>query len=516
MRRPRARAARARSRRPRLTTRRGRSTPLPADLTAVCWGRRGSLYVQVQDRSQRELRLLRFAPPGGTECGWRAAAPGGPPLLGTLVLHETSPCWVGLHSCFRELDDGALLWASARSGFLHLYRHAPSGACEGALTAGEWVVDSVEAVDETASLVYFTGSLGDAAQRNLFCAPLRCRAVGAVPRRLTPEDGWHVVEVAHARAVFVDVFSALGKPHVVTLCRLADGSQLARLFESEDPRAGPSLPGPELATIRSAQGDELHAVIYHPPSRFARPRPLIVSAYGGPEKQTTTNSWALNAAMREQYYAQEGFVVLRLDNRGSARRGAAFEQALHGQLGAVEVADQVAGVEALVARGLVDASKVGMIGWSYGGYLSLLCLAQAPATFCAACCGAPVATWEGYASYYTERYLGLPDEQPAGYAASAALSYVPRIADSARLLLVHGLLDENVHFRHTALLVQALTAHGKRHELLALPTSRHVPSRHDYRVYVEERIAEFFRSALGGGGGAGAMDGAGDDVNDDG
>lgn len=278
---------------PTPPARRARVGCAPPDLVSVCFGRENSLFVQVQNRSQRALRLLRFAPPG-SEGGWRAANAGAPPLLGTIVLEERSPCWVSLHTCFRELNDGALVWASARTGFQHLYLFSAAGKCEGALTAGQWVVDSVEAVDEATNLIHFSGSLGDSAQRNLFSAPLRAAAAPAAPRaaapppsssagarhkqggrhadepppppqaptRLTREDGWHVVEVSHGRRLFVDTFSAIGTPFQVTLRRLSDGQGLVRLFESCDPRLSRlRLPSPEVLRLRNQQGDELRAVV---------------------------------------------------------------------------------------------------------------------------------------------------------------------------------------------------------------------------------------------------------------
>lgn len=194
--------------------------------------------------------------------------------------------------------------------------------------------------------------------------------------------------------------------------------------------------------------------------------------------------------------AQEGYVVLRLDGRGSARRGKAFELPLYRNMGEAEVEDQADGVRHLIAQGLVDASRVGVIGWSYGGYLALLCLARAPDVFHAAVAGAPVTHWEGYDTHYTERYMGLPRENPAGYTRSSVLTHTDSIADSARLLLVHGLLDENVHFRHTARLIDELIKSRKRYELLIFPNERHTPRRHSDRVFLEERIFDFFQSAL--------------------
>jgi dipeptidyl-peptidase-4 len=188
--------------------------------------------------------------------------------------------------------------------------------------------------------------------------------------------------------------------------------------------------------------------------------------------------------------------VLRLDNRGSARRGVAFEQALYGNMGYAEVCDQVDGVHHLVKAGLADPKRVGVIGWSYGGYLALLCLARAPNTFHAAVAGAPVTHWAGYDTCYTERYMGMPSDNAVGYDRSSVMSHVSGMADSARLLVVHGLLDENVHFGHTARLIDSLIKCGKRYELLLFPSERHTPRRHSDRVYMEKRIFDFFQSAL--------------------
>lgn len=199
--------------------------------------------------------------------------------------------------------------------------------------------------------------------------------------------------------------------------------------------------------------------------------------------------------------------MLRLDGRGSSRRGKAFELPLFRNMGHAEVEDQADGVRCLTAEGLADASRVGVIGWSYGGYLALLCLARAPDVFHAAVAGAPVTHWDGYDTHYTERYMGLPSENAAGYINSSVMAHVDAISDSAKLLLVHGLLDENVHFRHTARLIDELIKCRKRYELLLFPNERHTPRRHSDRVYMEERIFHFFQAALlSGAKGRGAAD----------
>jgi dipeptidyl-peptidase-4 len=221
---------------------------------------------------------------------------------------------------------------------------------------------------------------------------------------------------------------------------------------------------------------------------------VIVSVYGGPHAQRVVNGWMMTADLRSQYWAQEGFLVFKLDNRGSPRRGLAFEGAIAGNLGDLEVRDQVDGVRFLAARPDADTERVGVYGWSYGGYMALMCLARAPEVFKAAVAGAPVTHWDGYDTCYTERYMGHPAENPEGYQRSSVMAHAENIR--GRLLLIHGLIDENVHFRHTASLLTVLNRAGIPHELLLFPEERHGPRSEKDRVFLERRIAEFFKQNL--------------------
>jgi dipeptidyl-peptidase-4 len=198
--------------------------------------------------------------------------------------------------------------------------------------------------------------------------------------------------------------------------------------------------------------------------------------------------------MRAQYLRSQGFLVFKLDNRGSARRGLAFERAVRHNLGDLEVQDQVDGVRWLVERGLADPDRVGVMGWSYGGYMALMCLARAPEQFKVAVAGAPVTHWDGYDTHYTERYMGLPDENPEGYESSSVMAHVDAI--EGKVLLVHGLIDENVHFRHTARLINALIRARKPYDLLLFPNERHMPRSLTDRVYMESRIRDYFLAHL--------------------
>jgi dipeptidyl-peptidase-4 len=203
----------------------------------------------------------------------------------------------------------------------------------------------------------------------------------------------------------------------------------------------------------------------------------------------------MTADLTAQYLAELGFAVWKTDNRGTPRRGHAFEAAIYHNMGDVEVRDQADGVKFVGAsRPEVDISRVGVTGGSYGGYMTLRCLTEAPDVFRAGVAIAPVTDWDGYDTGYTERYMGTPADNPGGYKASSVLDHAGRLA--GKLLVIHGMLDENVHFRHTARLATALITAGKPFDLLPLPDERHSARREADRRYVADRMATFFEAAL--------------------
>jgi dipeptidyl-peptidase 4 len=304
------------------------------------------------------------------------------------------------------------------------------------------------------------------------------------------------VVVDHACKRFIDTFHSLEQPPVIWLCSTQDGSLLATLFDQRDPRLDQlQLEPPELVTVQNRQGTTLFGALFRPPNRFGPgPYPTLVYVYGGPHAQLVVDAWTLTINMRLQYLRSLGFLVFVLDNRGSARRGLAFEGAVKHDMGHLEVEDQVDGVGWLVAQRLADPERVGVFGWSYGGYMAAMCLARAPQTFKVAVAGAPVTDWDGYDTHYTERYMGTPQSNPQGYQAGRVMQHVADL--SGRLLLVHGLIDENVHFRHTARLINALIAARKPYDLLLFPNERHMPRSQADRVFMEERVRDYFLQHL--------------------
>lgn len=442
-------------------------------LPRVVWRPDGILAGMVLNRAQTELRLYLFDPETGA-------------VLQTLA--ERSEPWLNLGD-FRFLETGELLWSSERTGFRHLYLYDVDLTSARPLTSGEWVVTRIVEVDEAGRSVFFSGTREGAVERHLY----RVGLDGGEVERLTSKPGVHGCTVAPDGATFVDTFSSREQAAVTTLRRTEGGEVVATLFEEPEMTApGQGLQPPELRVMKAADGTPMFGTLYRPEGEG--PHPLVVSVYGGPHAQRVLDDWALTVDLRAQYLAQAGFAVLAVDNRGSANRGLAFEAHLHRRMGTVEVDDQVAAVEQLVAEGLADPERVGIYGWSYGGYMTCLCLMRAPEVFRAGVSGAPVVDWDGYDTGYTERYMSTPQDNPEGYKEGAVTAHVEGL--SGKLLLVHGMVDENVHFRHTARLITALTAAQKPYDLQIFPEERHMPRDAAGLEYMERRLVSYFEEHL--------------------
>jgi dipeptidyl-peptidase 4 len=451
-------------------------------LARVAWLPDGGLTAQVEDRNQTRLNFIRF----DIETG-----------AARILLTESTAVWINLHHMLAPLPvkdrryPGGFIWASERSGFMHLYLYDGDGNLIRALTHGEWPVTRIAGVDSRHGIVYFVGRMDSPLESHLYAVSFD----GEAPRRVTREGGMHAVVLDHACKYFVDVHDSPSQPPHVTLRRLSNGSRVREIYQNDDARTRAfKLRPPEFVELRNRDGVLLHGALYRPRRSSRRPLPTIVYVYGGPHAQMVTHGWAMTASMRVQYLRQLGYPVFVLDNRGSANRGLSFEAALYHDLGNCEVQDQVDGVRWLVEQGIADPARVAVYGWSYGGYMAAMCLCRAPDVFSVAVAGAPVTHWDGYDTYYTERYMGTPAANPDGYADSSVLSHV--VDMHGKLLIVHGLIDENVHFRHTARLVNALVRARKPYQLLLFPDERHSPRRLEDRVYMEEQIRDFIAENL--------------------
>lgn len=461
-------------------------------LARVNWMHGNILIVQVLNRYHSKLKILKF----DIKTGERK-----------VILVEEQGTWVNLHECFTPLDkgvakfSGGFIWASEKTGFRHLYLHDNDGTCLGSITEGDWMVEQIAGVNEVAGLVYFTGTLDGPLESHLYSVKLfpDWTEPLQVPKRITQGKGKHAVVLDHHLQNFVDIHDSLESPPRVLLCSLDDGSLILPLYEL--PIASPimrrlQLEPPKILQIQANDGTVLYGALYKPDEARFGPPPYktLVSVYGGPSVQLVCDSWVNTVDMRAQYLRSKGVLVWKLDNRGTARRGLKFEGAIKYSCGRIDAEDQLTGAEWLIKQGLAKVGSIGLYGWSYGGYLSAMTLARFPDVFGCAISGAPVTSWDGYDTFYTEKYMGLPYENPAGYEYSSVMHHVHKL--KGKLLLVHGMIDENVHFRHTARLVNALVAARKPYDLLIFPDERHMPRRLGDRIYMEGRIWDFIQKNL--------------------
>ncbi len=436
-------------------------------LARVDWRDPRRLTFQRQSRDQRRLELIEVELASGKQR--------------TLIV-ETAKTWVPLHDALRFLQDGRFLWSSERSGFEHLYLASEDGRQLKPLTRGDWPVDALLAVDEAKGLVYFSAGRtadgeADARQSQLHVVPL----AGGRIRTLSTERGMHTASFAKNASVYVDSWSNAGTPPQIALHR-ADGTFVANLIDN-DP-AKPDHPYAqymathrpvEFGTLTAADGrTPLHYSLIKPPGFDpARRYPVLVYVYGGPAAQTVTDSWpGRGDHFFNQYMAQQGYVVFSLDNRGTPRRGAAFGGALYAKQGTVEVADQQAGVAWLRAQPWVDGERIGVHGWSNGGYMTLMLLAKAADDYACGVAGAPVTDWALYDTHYTERYMDLPAANVDGYREASVFTHIDGIRPDA-LLLIHGMADDNVLFGNSTKLMSLLQKRAVPFELMTYPGAKH-------------------------------------------
>lgn len=444
-------------------------------LARVDWAPDGSrLFVQRQSRDQKRLDLLEVDPATGRS---------------RLLFSETSPTWLNLHNNLVPLRDGSLIWSSERSGYQHLYRWQDGRLTP--LTSGDWMVGDVEGVDEQAGRVYFTGNADGPLEQHLYWVSYRS---AASPQRVTEPGWWNEVEMDEAATRALVFRSNPDQPGQVYLAG-TDGRRIAWIEENA---LGPGHPYSPFArghararfgTVPAADGTPLHYKLVTPQLEPGRRYPVFVEVYGGPGAgRQVTRQWSRGHA-RHQYLVDRGWIVFSIDNRGSPGRGKAFEDHLYRAMGAVEVRDQLTGLEWLKRQPFVDPERIAVYGWSYGGFMVAKLLAASPGAYAAGIAGAPVTRWELYDTHYTERYLGNPTVDSAPYQRSNVVPEAGRIADP--LLIIHGMADDNVVFENSTVLIGALQQQGTPFEMMVYPGATHAVSGEGRQLHLWRTIEAF-------------------------
>lgn len=431
------------------------------------------------NRAQNELKVHAWDPVAGDD---------------RQLLAEKDPYWINSLDLPQFLEDGQhFLWLSERDGWLHLYLYGRDGKLEKQLTRGNWLLDRPAfsdvptfQLDEKTGLVYFAATEHDPRERQLY----RVRTDGSGFERLTRECGTHSFSLSPDGRFIIDTLSDFHTPPETRLLK-ADGTFAATLDRPQDHLGEYALGTTDFVDVKAGDGATLYARLVKPADFNPQKRyPVIVDVYGGPHAQLIANRWGVTSLF-DHLLAQEGFLVWSLDNRGSWGRGHAWEVAVFKNMGRRELDDQLAGVAYLKSLPYVDASRLAIWGWSYGGYMTLYSLTHAPEVFRCGAAGGPVADWKFYDSIYTERYMRTPTENPEGYKSASPLEAADKL--KAKLLLIHGANDDNVHMQNTMNFLYALVKAGRPFELYIQPGEKHGFRAEAVRRYLDERLLEFFR-----------------------
>jgi dipeptidyl-peptidase 4 len=460
-----------------LATRRTTFVDFPAGadkeryVARFAWGPDGrTLFFQTLSRDQKRLELVRVDAGGGAA---------------RVLATETSPAYVEFQKVHVLEQSPRLLWLRDRGGYRHIdLLDGGTGSRIAQVTSGNWDVDSIAGVDEEQGRVLFIATKDSPVERHLYAAPL---ASPSEPVRLTVEPGRHDVHKDERGPGWVDLHSAFDRPpHVAVHDTKGVVGELPCPLDPDFSalRIRPA----DLITVRAPSGDLLYGSLLRPRQMVPGQRyPVVVMVYGGPHKQAVQNQWS--AHLMWQHLADRGVVVFQLDNRGTPGRGRAFEQATYGRLGELELQDQLAGIDYLATLPFVDSARVGIYGHSYGGFMVALAMLKAPARFKVGIAGSPVTDWRLYDTGYTERFMGIPDKNPSGYAQNDLSTMAAGL--KGKLFILHAMMDENVHFQNSARLIDALTLAQKPFDLLLFPGERHGYRNPQVRQYVDMRIVEY-------------------------
>ena len=399
-------------------------------LTNITWSPDSQrIYIQILDRAQKNIHLNSYDAATGK--------------LIKNILSEHNDRWVEPQHplVFLESDPSKFIYSTDnREGYWNLYLCDDAGNVE-RLTKTD---ASVQYVAQDAKAVYYTSAEVSPVDNHLFKVDLKTRK----QTRLTPAEGWHDVAVSKSGKFFIDTYSSLNVPRVVELGR-TDGKPAKELFRAEDPTVGYNFVPIELGTVKSADGKHDNYYRLMKPLDFdpTKKYPVIMYVYGGPHSQMVKNNYLASLRRWEMYMAQRGYVVFVMDNRGTANRGAEFEKAIHRQCGQAEMADQMEGMKWLMSHEWVDKDRIGVHGWSYGGFMTISLITNYPDIFKVAVAGGPVIDWKWYEVMYGERYMDNVHNNPEGFAKTSLISKAKDL--KGQLLICQGAIDPVVVWEHS-------------------------------------------------------------------
>lgn len=455
------------------TTRIKTGTPKDKYLTCVTWSPDEKyIYIATLNREQDRLRLNQYDAVSGEK-------------INTLFEESDTKYVQPLHPLHFVSGD-QFIWWSQRDGFMHLYLYNTSGKLQRQLTKGNWLVNELLGYNKETQEVIYTASKASPMEKNTYASHL----LNGKTRRLDQETGTHTVTSSDDGAYLFDVFSSSEVPRKSMIRSVATGEILQVLAESPNTLAAYNRPEVKTVMLKADDGTDLYAKLILPVDFSADKKyPVIVYLYNGPNVQLLHNSFPASGNLWYEYLAQHGYVVFTMDGRGSSNRGLKFEQATFGKLGTVELQDQLKGVAYLKSLPYVDADRMGIHGWSYGGFMTTGMMLRHPDVFKCGVAGGPVMDWSMYEVMYTERYMNTPQTNHKGYEDANLLTRVKNL--KGKLLLIHGTDDDVVVWQHSVNFIRSCVDSNIPVDYFVYPGHQHNVRGKD-RVHLMQKITDYF------------------------
>lgn len=448
-------------------------------LTNLAWSPNGkTVYLAVLNRDQNFMKLNAYSAETGA-------------FLSTLFEEQSLTYVEPEHPIvFVPGHSDKFIWQSERSGHNHLYLYNTDGNLIKALTSGDWDVTDFLGFDTSGKYLFYASTEKSPIERHAY----RLDIETGIKSCLTNESGTHHVKIASSGTYAVDNWSNTTTPRKIDLITV-DKNKVRNLLTAPNPYADYNLGETKIFTIKdSFDKADLYCRMITPPDYDpSKKYPVIVYVYGGPHAQLVHNQWMGGARMWQHYMAQKGYIAFTLDNHGSAGRGQAFEDVIHRQLGKVEMADQMKGIKYLKSLSFVDTTRIGVHGWSYGGFMTISLMVNYPETFKVGVAGGPVIDWKYYEVMYGERYMDTPQENPEGYESSSLLNQVQNL--KGRLLIIHGGIDPTVVWQNSLKFVRECVKQDVQLDYFVYPRHEHNVRGKD-RVHLMEKVSRYFDDFL--------------------
>jgi dipeptidyl-peptidase-4 len=445
-------------------------------LTNICWTPDDKyIIIAVLNREQNHMKLNMYAAETGE-------------FVKTLFEEKNEKYVEPLNAAY-FIDNTTFIWQSQRDGYNHLYLYDINKGLIKQLTKGEWVVTELLGLDSKKENIFFEAAYPNALERHILKLNIKTTEV----KPLTQEEGTHEAIFNKDFTYFIDRFENVDLPFVYYL--RANNKILRTIAEYKGDLHEYDIPKVEIVKIKADDGKtDLYGRIIKP-SNFVEGKkyPLILYVYGGPHAQLVRKEWLGGASLWDVYMAQNGYVVATVDNRGSANRGFEFESCIHRQLGVIESKDQLKFVKYLISLGFVDESKIGVFGWSFGGFMTLTLMTDYPDIFKVGVAGGPVVDWKYYEIMYGERYMDTPQENPDGYEKTSLLNKAKNL--KGKTLIIHGYIDDVVVLQHSLTFLEECIKNNIQVDYFVYPTHEHNVRGKD-RIHLMKKVTEYFDDFL--------------------